>query len=388
MTILVTGSEAAQGEWNVPPNISVLTTLFDHERFIKAALESALAQTLPPAEIIVFDDASTDLSLDAAHSVSHPAIRVFSSSCNLGGANTVEALNACGGKFIAILNSDDIWLPEKLERQYDWLADSPRTGAVFTHVTTIDEAGNPRKPRQQPFAFHNRSRHEWLRHFFLAGNPFCASSALVRKECFERLGPLNGSFIQLQDMDMWIRIAIAGYELHVIEQPLTQYRVMENGSNMSSANIGNQATNIFEYLRTLRNYWQLASLQELLGIFPEIRVADGADDSLTLFYLARYAAQQPGFHHRLFALETMSRWGGNREAMSLAYKCHGFDFSQYRDFLSRGPIRVLLRLSIRHQINSLAMRLLPYAVYEKVKTYIKDRRAGHKKSGSSSNNAS
>jgi hypothetical protein len=202
------------------------------------------------------------------------------------------------------------------------------------------------------------------------GNPFCASSAIIRKECFDRLGPLNGSYIQLQDLDMWVRVAISGYELHIIEEPLTYYRVMKNGSNMSAGHSGTRATNSFEYAKILRNYWRLTSLKELIRVFPEISVADKADDSLTLFYLAQYSAKQPTVHHRLFALETMSKWGGGCEAMSLAYECHGFDFSQYRSFFARGPIRHLLRFSIRDQMNGLAMRILPFTVYEKIKTQI------------------
>jgi glycosyltransferase involved in cell wall biosynthesis len=353
--------------------ISVLTTLFNHERFIKDTLQSALAQTYPPSEIIVLDDASTDNSLKVARSVEHQNIQILSGKYNLGGPNTMKGLNACKGDLVAILNSDDVWAPQKLDKQLSHLASSPQTGVIYTHIRTIDESNIPwpsdSDRYQQVFNVHNRSRYEWLRHFFLVGNPFCASSALIRKECFERLGSLDGRYIQLQDLDMWIRIAISGYNLHIIEEPLTYYRVMRNGSNMSSGQSGDRATNTFEYAQTLRNYWRM-TLQELMIVFPEINVADKANDSLTLFYLAQYAAKLPSLHHRLFALETMSKWGGDLEAMSLAYECHGFDFFEYRNFFARGPFRTLLRLNIRHQINSFAMRVLPYALYQRMKTQI------------------
>lgn len=354
--------------------ISVLTTLFNHERFIKDALQSALIQTLPPSEIIVLDDASTDNSLDVARSLGHPAIRVISESRNFGGPNTMKGLSACNGDLIAILNSDDVWAPEKLQKQFSHMASFRQAGVVFTHISVIDESGAPwnANSHQHTFDVKNRSKHEWLRHFFLMGNPFCASSALIRKECFDRLGSLNGSYIQLQDLDMWIRVALAGYDLHVIEEPLTYYRVMRDGNNMSSGRSGARATNSFEYAKILRHYWRLPSLQELVRVFPEINVADRADDSLTLFYLAQYAAKLPSIHHQLFALETMSKWGGNLEAMSLAYECHGFDFSAYRNFFAHGPIRSLLRLSVRHQINSLALKILPFSVYQSMKTRLLD----------------
>lgn len=352
--------------------ISVLTTLFNHEHFIKDTLNSALIQTLPPSEIIVLDDASTDNSLDVARSLEHPAIRVISESRNLGGPNTMKGLSACKGELIAILNSDDIWTPEKLQKQYNYMASSSQTGVVFTHVRVIDESGSlwPNNSYQRTFDVTNRSRHEWLKHFFLMGNPFCASSAFIRKECFDRLGSLNGSYTQLQDLDMWIRVAIAGYDLHVIKEPLTHYRVMRGGNNMSSSRSDARSINSFEYAKILRHYWRLSSLQELVSVFPEIKVADKADDSLTLFYLAQYAAKLPSIHHKLFALETMSHWGGDWESMNLAYECHGFDFPSYRNFFAQSIIRKLSRLSVRHQINSLALKVLPFPFYQSMKTLL------------------
>ena len=354
--------------------VSVFTTLYNHEKFIGYALQSALNQTLSPAEIIVIDDASADDSVRVTRAIDHPLISIFEEKYNLGGANTVKGVGLCKGDFIAILNSDDAWENEKLEKQCQLMSAFPNAGAVFTHVKAIDENDTQRSSDshrlQQTFNSPNRTRHEWLRFFFLEGNPFCASSALIRRQCFDGSGSLNGSYIQLQDLDMWIRLAIAGYDLHVIEEPLTYYRVMRHGTNMSTGNASAHATNSFEYAKTLRHYWKLSSLNELMCVFPEIKVHDRADNPLILFYLAQFASRLPGLHHRLFALETMSIWGGNPEAMMLARECHGFDFSQYRNFFGSGPIRQMLNLSIRHQLNRLAMNVMPYEVYQRVKTQI------------------
>lgn len=354
--------------------VSVFTTLYNHEKFIGHTLQSALNQTLSPAEVIVIDDASADDSVRAARAIDHQLIRVFDEKYNLGGANTVKGLGCCKGDFIAILNSDDAWETEKLEKQYRIMSAFPNAGAVFTHIKAIDEDGalwNSDSHRlQHTFNIRNRTRHEWLRHFFLEGNPFCASSALVRRQCLDALGSLNGRYIQLQDLDMWIRLAVAGYDLHVIEEPLTYYRIMRNGTNMSTGHAGARATNSFEYAKTLRHFWKLSSLNELMRVFPEIKVHDRADSSLILFYLARYAAKLPGLHHRLFALETMSEWGGNPEAMKLACECHGFDFFHYRNFFATGPIQKMLNLSIRYQLSRFAMSVMPYPVYKRVRTQI------------------
>jgi glycosyltransferase involved in cell wall biosynthesis len=354
--------------------VSVFTTLYNHEKLIEDALQSALNQTLSPSEIIVIDDASTDDSIRVARAINHPLIHIFEEKYNLGGANTVKGIGLCKGDFIAILNSDDAWENEKLEKQYQLMSAFPNAGAVFTHIKAIDENDTQwncdSHQLQDTFNIQNRTRHEWLRHLFLEGNPFCASSALIRRQCFDVSGGVNGSYVQLQDLDMWIRLAIAGYDLHVIEEPLTYYRVMRNGTNLSVGNAGARATNSFEYAKTLRHFWKLLSLDELMCVFPEIEVHDRADNSLILFYLAKFASRLPGLHHCLFALETMSVWGGNLEAMRLARECHGFDFSQYRKFFGTGPVRQMLNLSIRHQLNSLALNVMPSAAYQRVKTQV------------------
>lgn len=352
--------------------VSVFTTLYNHEKFIECTLHSALNQTLPPLEIIVIDDASADNSVRVARTIDNPLIHIFDEKYNLGGANTVKGVGLCKGDFIAILNSDDAWEKEKLEKQLQIMTAFPNTGAVFTHIKAIDENGAPwdndSHRIQHTFNSQNRTRHEWLRYLFLEGNPFCASSALIRRQCFDRSESLNGSYIQLQDLDTWIRLAIAGYDLHVIEEPLTYYRVMRHGTNMSTGSTGARATNSFEYAKTLRHFWKLSSLHELVCVFPEIKIHERADDSLILYYLAQFAAKLPGLHHRLFALETMAAWGGNPEAMRLAHECHKFDFPQYRNFLATGPIRQMLNFSIRHQLNRIAMILMPYAAYQRGKT--------------------
>lgn len=355
-------------------SISVLTTLYNHADFIQATLASALRQTLAPDEIIVIDDASTDRSVKAAAEVTHPSIHLYAETVNLGGPNTMKGLSLCRGELIAILNSDDTWHDDKLRRQAAHLDEHPGCGAVFTHVRVMDEHGEPWKEgtsrHQSVFQVANRDRHKWLRHLFLKGNAFCASSALVRRECFDKLGPLDGRYAQLQDFDMWLRVLIAGYDVHVVQEKLTNYRVMRNGSNMSAGKPAARALYAFEYAKILRHFWQIESLEELSTIFPELPISRDANDSLILFYLAMLASRQPSIHHRLFALETMSQWGGNLEAMHLAHQCHGFTHAKYRDFLAAGPIAEMLERSLRGRIQAMASRVLPFHLQQRLKAYL------------------
>jgi hypothetical protein len=269
----------------------------------------------------------------------------------------------CHGEFVAILNSDDTWHEEKLQKQASYMEDHPKCGAVFTHAKLIDERGitwnEGSNSLQLVFQPANRDRYGWLRHFFLRGNVFCTSSAMIRRECLDRVGLLDGRYVQLQDFDMWLRMAIAGYDLHVLEEQLTNYRAMRNNSNLSAPTIAARSIYLFEFARILRNFWNIKTLSELQSIFPEMTISVEADDSLVLFYLAHHAAAQWTIPHQLFAIETMSRWGGDMHSMSLAHKCHGFGGVEYRNFLSHKRFRDLLRRKGRALLSVMLNSVVP-----------------------------
>jgi glycosyltransferase involved in cell wall biosynthesis len=320
----------------------VLVTLFNHERYIGEALLSAIRQTRRPAEIVVIDDASTDSSVDVVKRLAEPAVRLIQQARNLGGATTVAGLLACRGDFVAILNSDDAWEPEKLERQAALLEAHPECGAVFTWATLVDENGRAwatgAHPLEQVFRSGNRSRVQWLLHFFERGNAFCASSALVRRSCIDRLGPLDGRFVQLQDLEMWVRLAVAGFGLHVIEEPLTRYRVARTGANMSSTSWHTRSRETYEYAQLLRNFWKLLGIAELREIFPGEVPAGSGDDRLLLYHLAHIARARGTVHHEQFAADTLFELARRPEAVALAAERFGFSHRDYRDFIASNPL--------------------------------------------------
>lgn len=348
--------------------------MYNHEAFIVEALESILRQSLIPREIIVIDDGSTDGSVAAARSVEHPAIRVIAEPLNLGGVTTVKGLSLCTGDYVAILNSDDVWEPEKLERQVEILSSQRNVGCVFTGVSVIDEDNRPwaagTSPYQVVFRESNKPREAWLRNFFLHGNSVCASSAVIRRECFDTVGPFDARYSQLQDLDMWMRIAMAGYDFHFIPEPLTRYRVRGSGMNMSSVNANTRSIFVWESARILRTYWKLRDPRELEAVFPQISPHPEAGEELALFYLARFAEAQPTLQHQLFALETMCEWAGNPTATALATQFHDFGFSQYRSFMGRGPIRTLATSTLRYYVWAIAEKVLPARVRQTIRTRV------------------
>jgi glycosyltransferase involved in cell wall biosynthesis len=349
--------------------VSVLTTLYNHESYIADTLRSAIGQTLVPDEIVVIDDASTDNSVAAAETIVHPAISLIKQEYNLGGATTMKGLAFCTGDYIAILNSDDLWHEDKLRRQIEYMEENPGCGVVFTRVSLIDQDGKTLSPNSHrlhsAFSAENRHRNSWINHFFYHGNAFCVSSALIKRECIEKVGSLNGKYIQLQDFDFWFRAAMAGFDLHVLDENLTYYRVLAR-SNMSIPTRDNLAIYAMEYSRILKVLWDIDSLQALKAIFPKVQIHPDADDSLTLYYLAMMAKQQPAIHHQLFASDTIFEWSADETATLCAQKCHGFGHKQYAEFVSRNPLRPGYSSTLRYLLIYLVSIILPGFLYRSI----------------------
>jgi glycosyltransferase involved in cell wall biosynthesis len=132
-------------------SVAIVIPLFNHERYISDALRGLLAQTCPPDRIIVIDDGSSDHSLDAARSVPDPRITLLSQP-NAGAHNTLNSAVAlaAGSDYLGILNSDDLYEPERIESCLRCLDLHPSAAVVATRLRLIDENGlllGPEDPR-------------------------------------------------------------------------------------------------------------------------------------------------------------------------------------------------------------------------------------------------
>jgi glycosyltransferase involved in cell wall biosynthesis len=210
------------------PRVSVLIPSYNHAPYLPAALQSVFDQTYRDYEIVVVDDGSTDGSVEILQGYGD-RIRLFMQA-NRG---TYPTLNRCiaesQGAYLAILNSDDLWAPTKLEKQVALLEAHPEVGLVHTGGYFIDAQGNILPGN--PLGF------EWPRtptgniiEALVRCNKIIASSVLVRRECFERLGGFREDLFGSGDWEMWFRIALE-WDIGYIDEPLTMYRV--HGANAS-----------------------------------------------------------------------------------------------------------------------------------------------------------
>lgn len=288
--------------WPRRPLISVVVASYNHQAYVQECLRSVLSQDVPDLEIIVTDDGSSDQTAEQVRALHDPRIALKVLPQNRGACIALnDAILRARGRYIAVLNSDDYFLPGKLRLQLHHLQDHPEVAAVFGLPAFINEQGqvfdDPAHRDRHAFQAGQRSRHQWLRHFFDEGNALCHPTVLIRREVYQRLGLYDPRLAQVPDLDMWIRLA-SHYPLHVMPQALTAFRVRDGLQNASAGRPEVIVRDAWERARILRHYLALPAA-DLLQVFPEF-----ADQPEPLAeQLARYALSKPWpFFHR-FALD-------------------------------------------------------------------------------------
>ena len=245
---------------NIAPKVSVVIPSYNHGEFIGKAIDSVLAQTFTDFEIIIVDDASTDDSSEKIKCYKDRRIKFYKLEKNLGAVFTLNYCikNTCG-KYIALLNSDDMWEPEKLEIQVDFLDRNSHIGAVFTNATFIGEDGRVLEKSDffwvDAFEKENLSSGKWLRRLFFELNCLCHPSILIRKEVYDRTKLYNPCFRQLPDYYMWIEI-LKFTSIFVIAKKLVKFRILSSVENTSAVTVENRIRNINEIFLIIKNYFK------------------------------------------------------------------------------------------------------------------------------------
>jgi len=201
------------------PHVSVVMANYNYGRYLAAAVESVQAQTFRDWELIVVDDGSTDNSLKIIEPFTvDPRIRLLSVN-HLGQPGAKNAgIDEALGAFIAFLDADDLWHPEKLRRQLAIFDVNPDVGVVYSRRTVIDENGVS-APYSQPVLYRGNVLSKIFRNNFV-----CFSSAVVRRIVFEHVGLFDPGIDLAIDYDLWLRAA-GHYHFDFVDEPLVQYRV-------------------------------------------------------------------------------------------------------------------------------------------------------------------
>ena len=213
------------------PRVSVVIPTFNCAAYLPLAIDSVLKQSYKDLEILVVDDGSTDGTVDQ---ISHYAKHIRYLYQENEGASTARnrALEMSTGEYIAYLDADDVWYPQKLERQVEYLDRDTECGLVHSEVCVIDE---------QDEILHHQFNAETARSVpqgscllqLLQDSHIQTLTVVERRECFEKVGGFDKRLPVAQDYMHWILIALEGWKFGYIGEPLAKYR-WRHGSLMAS----------------------------------------------------------------------------------------------------------------------------------------------------------
>ncbi len=191
--------------------VSVVIPAYNAAHFLPRCLESVFAQTLKPAEVIVVDDGSTDNTAALASDLGATVLK-----CPNGGPGAARnaGIRSASGEWIALLDADDRWAAEKLERQAACI--HPETVLVYTGIQTFDDNG----VRDRQPAIDAASVRKMLRYC----NPITPSTVLVRRTAVEQDGGFRIDSHGCEDWEMWMRLRRMG-QFEAVAEPLTDYYV-------------------------------------------------------------------------------------------------------------------------------------------------------------------
>ncbi len=200
------------------PQVSVIIPTYNREETIGRTIRSVLTQTFQDFEIIVVDDGSTDGTRAIVEGFCDPRIRCLRHEQNLGAAAARNTgIRAARGTYLAFLDSDDEWLPEKLSEQISILQSAPDgTYASCTgYYLHVGSSGLVLEtiPHQPP---------SWLKQLLLGGCALSPGATLVvKKTLFDDVGLFDGALSRFEDWDWLIRY-VKKYRLVVLEKPLAR----------------------------------------------------------------------------------------------------------------------------------------------------------------------
>lgn len=231
------------------PLVSVIMPSYNAEKYIKEAIESVIAQTYTNWELFVIDDGSTDKTAEIAQSYAEKDSRIIlhRNSCNMGTANTRNVgIKLANGEWIATLDSDDIWHPEKLEIQ---LKKAEETGALFLYTSYSLFCDGFREEYTVPEKVDYSS--------LLTENVIGCSTVMMHKSILK--DHLFPSEVYHEDYALWLDLLRGGYNAVGCKEVLTEWRIVRNSRS-------------FNKRKSAKNRWIIYRKMEKLPLHKSLRV--------------------------------------------------------------------------------------------------------------------
>ncbi|MFM6290642.1 MAG: glycosyltransferase family 2 protein [Microcystaceae cyanobacterium] len=241
------------------PTFSVIIPAYNIENYVAQALNSVLAQTFQDFEIILVDDGSFDHTISIIRQFTDPRVKLIQQENRGASSARNHGIRQSQGQYIAFLDGDDYWLPEKLERQLQHLESFPEVGVSFCRAAFIDDSGVPLGTYQMPQLTDLDAP------AFLRSNAIgCGSTPIIRRQVLEAIqfqdnlhGELEVCYFdehlqRSEDLELWLRILLkTSWKIEGIADPLVYYRI---NPNSLSSNILKEHESWEQVVEKVRSY--------------------------------------------------------------------------------------------------------------------------------------
>lgn len=204
------------------PAISIIMAVYNGEEYLEETIRSVLGQTFEDFEFVIVDDCSTDSTLEIVKSFPDPRIRVFTNEQNLGQASSLNVgIEKARGKYLARIDADDVYLPEKLGTQIAYMKSHPDVAVLGTGAAILNNKGKVigiLEAHLEPWEIEFRMFYE---------TPMIHVSVLMKRDTILSFGGYVPEYTIAADYHLWARLIMAGEKLANIPDILMAYRIME-----------------------------------------------------------------------------------------------------------------------------------------------------------------
>lgn len=207
--------------YNIYPLVSVVIPTYNRAYLVGRAIKSVLAQTLGDFEVIVVDDGSTDNTVEVVQAFQDPQIRLLQLAGNCGASRALNVgIQAAGGEWVAFLDSDDEWLPQKLEMQVARARQAGgdnRVAVVYCQCYIYDESTT--RKVLQPSVTHEGDPSS---HLLMDWGLPTRSIVMAKRSCLLDVGGFDEKLSTFYGVDLWLRLAEASHHFVAVNQPLVR----------------------------------------------------------------------------------------------------------------------------------------------------------------------
>lgn len=248
------------------PMVTVLMSVYNGEKFLKEAMESILNQTFTDFEFLIINDGSTDKSVEIIESYDDSRIRLINNEKNLKLiASLNKGISLARGKYIARMDCDDVSMPERLEKEVEFLENNPEYGLVGSCITVIDGEGREQYKKDYP------SNNDLIKLFLSLCCPLAHGSIMAKTELFRQNLYGSEEYPAVEDYELWNRMARTT-KIHNIPEYLFKYRVYgESFSDTKAAAMTHETRELSKklYKTNKSEYKSLIKKQILSGLYKQ-----------------------------------------------------------------------------------------------------------------------